>query len=59
VANMAAANTPVVQPVPVALPLTTPAQADPNKVSKDLAMSNYTHQINLAAQGLASAMRES
>jgi hypothetical protein len=55
----------------VGAPLTAPVQSpqvpinplqgrsDASKVGKELAMSNYTHQINLAMQGLTNVMRDS
>jgi hypothetical protein len=55
----AASNVPPPTPrvVPAAIPSST-SVTDPNKAGKELAVANYTHQINLAMQGIASAMRD-
>jgi hypothetical protein len=54
VAN-AASNQPPPAPVPPSIPA---IPNDATKLNKDLAMTNYTHQINVAMQGLTNAMRD-
>jgi hypothetical protein len=57
VANPAANVPPTPSPSVPSPAAPAPTNTDTNLTSKDLAVANYTNQINLAMQGLANAMR--